>query len=37
MKKYYSEKKTHKIIMSAKSDKCIFYSKRKKTQNYHAP
>ena len=38
-KKYYSGKSRAKLSwpMSAKSDKKIFYSKRKKKQNYHGP
>ena len=38
-KKYYSEKKPHKIIMAHECQiwSKIFYSKRKKTQNYHGP
>ena len=39
IKKYYSKKNLTKLTwrMSAKSDKKTFYSKRKKTQNYHNP
>ena len=37
--KKYSEKNSTKLPwpMSAKSDKNIFYAKRKKTQNNHGP